>query len=230
MNVEKLIAMCVTTVAVVLAPGAGALAASGAKVAVRIEGAKTTLLGPTTVRTHGGSITRAGTPKGTCPATSAAGALDVATHHKWGGTYDKSFGLEITSILGEKHTFSSGAFWEIFLNNKQAQVGACGLTLHDGDQLVYAASSTKKLEHLIAIKSPTSATAGKPFNVKVQWLNAKGVGKPLAKAHVSIGSESVLTNSRGIVSVKVANPGTVVLHAQRKGYIRAAPVSVRVSS
>jgi hypothetical protein len=32
------------------------------------------------------------------------------------------------------------------------------------------------------------------------------------------------------VSVKVRNPGTVKIHATHKGYVRAAPVSVRVAS
>jgi Domain of unknown function (DUF4430) len=228
MDMKKLIALCGATGAVVIAP-AGALAAHGAKVSVRIEGAKKELLAPTTVQTHSGSITKGGTPKGKCSDTSAAGALDVATHDKWGGKYDKSLGLEITSIFGEKHTFSSPMFWEIFVNNKPAQSGACALKLHNGDQLLYAAASTKGVEDLIALKAPKTATVNKAFNVKVQWLNAKGVGKPLAKATVSIGHKSVTTNSRGIVSVKVGNAGKVVLHASRKGYIRAAPATVTVT-
>ena len=34
----------------------------------------------------GGSITKGGTPKGTCPANSAAGAFNVATGGNWSGT------------------------------------------------------------------------------------------------------------------------------------------------
>lgn len=229
MDVKKLIALCGATGAVVIAPAA-ALAANGAKVTVRIEGANKTLLEPTTVRTHSGSITKGGAPKGACSETSAAGALDIATHDKWGAKYDKSLGLEITSIFGEKHTFSSPLFWEIFVNDKPAQSGACGLKLHNGDQLLYAAASTKGVEDLIALKAPKTATVDKAFKVTVQALNAKGAGKPLAHAKVSIGHKSVTTNSRGIVSVKVGNAGKVVLHGTRQGYIRAAPATVTVSA
>jgi hypothetical protein len=229
MYVKKLIALVAATGTVVIAPTA-ALAVSAPKVTVRIEGAKKTLVAPTTVQTHTGWITTAHTKKGACPATDAAGALDVATHGKWGGVQDKTFGLELTTIFGEKHTFSSPMFWELFLNNKQAQAGICGLKLHNGDSLVFAASTIKKAEDLILIKAPKTATATKPFKVKVLWLNPKGQGKPLAGAKLGIGRQSVTTKANGTVSVRVASPGTVELHATRKGYIRAAPVSVRVSA
>ncbi|HEY2769276.1 MAG TPA: hypothetical protein VGI87_01855 [Solirubrobacteraceae bacterium] len=236
---KKPIALCGATIAVIAPAGAlaaggtpsggGSKSAVGTTVTVRIEGANKTLLEPTMVKTHTGSIIKGGTPKGKCPDTSAAGALDVATHGKWTGKYDKSLGLEITSVFGEKHTFSSPMFWEIFVNNKPAQSGACLLKLHKGDQLLYAAASTKGVEDLIAIKAPKTATVNKPFNIKVLVLNAKGKGTPLSGAKVSIGHKSVTTKANGTVSVKSANAGKVVLHATHKGDIRAAPATVTVT-
>lgn len=228
MDVKKLIALIGATAAVIAAPSVS-LAASGAKVSVRIEGAKKTLLAPTDVTTHSGSITKGGTPKGACPATSAAGALDVATHGKWGGKYDTSLGLAITQILGETHTFSSSMYWEIFVDNKPAQAGACGLKLHKGDQLLFAAQSVKQAEDLIAITAPATATVGKAFTIKVRWLNAKGAGKPLSGAKVSTGKKSATTKADGTLSVKASGAGTFVLKATHKGYIRSAPVTVTVS-
>jgi hypothetical protein len=229
MYVKKLIAVCAAVAAGALLAATLAFAAGGSKVTVRIEGAKRTLLAPHQVQTHGGWITKAGTPRGACPATSGTGALDVATHHRWGGTYDKSIGLEITSILGERHTFSSRYFWEIFIDNRAASVGACGLKLHSGDQLLFAAVPIKgSVEHPIAIKAPKTATAGHAFTVKVVWLNGKHT-RALADATLHLGKQSAKTNAHGLAQVTSQTPGTVVLRATHKGYVRSLPVQVRVS-
>src|SRR4051812_39189617 len=85
----------------VLLPPSLAVAGT-APVTVRVEGLKRELLAPSAVKVHTGSLTRFGAPSGKCPDTSAAGALDAATHHRWKGTWESSFGdYEITSILGE---------------------------------------------------------------------------------------------------------------------------------
>ena len=140
MNVKKLLALSGATVLLVLVPGGAALAA-GTRVTVRVEGAKKTLLFPAVVHTHSGWITRFGAPRGACPATSAQGALDVAVHHRWGGKWTTQFGpeYEITSVLGERHAFSSKYFWEIFVNNVAASAGACEINLHRGQQILFAA-------------------------------------------------------------------------------------------
>ncbi len=254
MDVKKLIAPCAATVAVVLATSAGALAAAGTAVTVRIEGTKKTLLAARAIRTHAGWITTGGTPKGSCPDTSAAGALDVATDHKWGGTYSASIGgLEILSILGERHTFSSPYYWEIFVNNRAASVGACEQALHRGDRLLFAAVSQKTIEYPTAIRAPRHAGVNHPFTVKVVWFNAKGIAKPLKGAQVTVSQHSVTpgevtasqhsgtpgkvtdsgqvvtTSSQGTVRIKSGSPGPLVIRADRPNYIRAAPVLVQVS-
>ena len=70
----------------VLVPSA-ALAASGTPVSVRIEGQSKTLLAAKTVLVRSGSVTKNHAPRGACPAKSAAGALDAATHHRWSGSW-----------------------------------------------------------------------------------------------------------------------------------------------
>src|ERR1700733_462517 len=82
-------------------------AGTGSGVTVRVEGLKHTLLQASVAHTEPGSITKGGTPKGSCPGTSGAGYLDSATHHNWKGTYSSGLGVEITSVLGETHTFSA---------------------------------------------------------------------------------------------------------------------------
>ncbi len=225
---KKLIALCGATLAVAAAAPT-ALAAAGTKVTVRVEGLHRTLLSSKSVKTHGGWITKDGTPKGACPATSATGALDVATHHRWGGTYT-SEGLEILTILGERHPFNPPKdFWEVFVNERPASVGACEQKLRRGERLLFAAVPDSTVEYAVAIRAPRTAAAGHPFAVKVVWWGASGKAKPLAGARVTAAGTTSTTNSQGTVELTAA-AGTLVIHASKKDYIRAAPARVRVSS
>jgi len=232
---NKYLAVCGATVTGVMALllASSALAGSGAPatVTVRIEGLSKQLLASTKVTTHTGSITKDGTPVGRCPATSAAGALDQAAHHNWGGTYDKTYGLEITSILGESHPFTPAKdYWEIFVNNAAAQAGACALTLHSGEQLLFAAvPDSGPTEYPIAITAPPHSTAGHAFTAKVVYYNAKGKAKPLAGATVTVKGHSAKTGSAGTIKLTPGSAGTFVVNATKKGYIRAAPLSLHVT-
>lgn len=229
MHVKKLVALGAASVAVVLAPSV-ALAAAGTKVTVRVEGLSKTLLAPTAVHTHSGWITKDGTPHGSCPDTSAAGALDVATHHNWAGIND-SFGLEVTSIFGETHTFAAKKdFWEIFIDNKPAESGACALRLHRGTKLLFAAVSQTGTAYPLAIRAPRTAKAGHRFNVKVVWFNAKGHAEPLAGAAVSLHGKGVKTKANGIVGITESSPGTIVIRASHPGDVRAVPARVKVTA
>lgn len=229
MHYRQILALCGASFALVLAPPTVALAAGGSRVTVRIEGKTRTLLAPTVVKTHTGSITKAGAPRGACSATSAAGALDTATHHHWVGKFETS-DYFITSILGDTEPGKVN-FWEIFVNNVAAQAGACEINLHRGDQLLFAVvPSTGAFEYPLKLTAPSHALVGHSFNVKVVWFNAKGVPKPLVRARVvGAGGVSATTNGHGIASISEPHAGTVALRASRKGYIRAAPVRVRVS-
>jgi hypothetical protein len=219
------------TFVAVLAMPAAAHAAGAPKVTVRVEGVKKTLLLPTTVQTHSGSITKYGAPKGGCPAQSGQGALDVATHHRWAGKWSTEFGpeYEITSILGETHSFTSKEYWEIFVNNVAASVGACQLHLHAGEKLLFAAVPASGTAYPLALETPTSATTGRTFKVKVVYFNGKGIAKPLSGATVSVAGHSGKTNTHGIVPLTPSHAGTFVLDAAHAGYVRAAPVTVHVS-
>jgi hypothetical protein len=230
MHHRKFLALTGATLAFVLAPSAAALAATGTKVTVRVEGSTRTLLAPTVVQTHTGSITKGGAPAGACPATSAAGALDVATHHDWGGTFFSSFNdYEIKTILGDTEG-GTKSYWGIWVNDVYATTGACEITLHRGDQLLFAVDSVAHHEHPLGLTAPSRTSVGHPFAVKVVWYSDAGVAKPLAGVQVSGAGVSGVTNRRGVLSVSEPHAGTVVLRAHRNGYIRAAPVSVRVTS
>jgi hypothetical protein len=229
MQPKKLVALFGATVAVVLVPAAPTIAAGVKKVTVRIEGRSKTLLASTVVPTHSGWITKGGAPRGACPATSAAGALDVATHHKWSAKFEKSFNdYFIKTILGDTES-GKKSYWGIWVDNRYATTGACEIKLRRGDQLLFAVDSVAHHEHPIAIRAPSHATVGHSFTVKIVWFSDSGVASPLKGARLTVAGKTAVTKARGIVQVKVSNPGKFVLRAERKGYVRPAPVTVRVT-
>jgi hypothetical protein len=231
MQKKMFIALGGALLALTLAGTPVALAGGSAPVTLRIEGLNRTLLTPTDVKTHSGSLTRFGAPSGKCPDASAAGVLDAATHHNWKAKYESSFNdYEITSILGETHAFSSKDFWEIFVNNVAAQTGACEIKLRPGDQVLFAAVPDKGTEYSLVLTAPHTATVGHAFTVKVVYFVKQFVSHPLAGARVEgNGVGAVTTNSRGEARMHSLKSGRLILHATHADYIRSGPVSVSVS-
>ncbi len=233
MSVRSTFALAGASLALAAAPTAVAVASSassatGTTVSVRVEGVTRALLTPTTVHTHSGSITTGGAPAGTCPSTDAAGALDVATHHRWNGTYSSASGLgiEVTQILGETDLYKHGHYWEIFVDNKAAMAGICGLTLHAGEQILFAAVPATGTVYPLSLSGPSRVTAGKAFSLRVSAYNAKGVAKPVAGVRVSGASHA--SNAHGLITVTESRRGTARFTASRTGYIRSAPLAVKV--
>ena len=129
--------------AILLSPAA-ALAAYGTAdagqhgpaVNVRVTTGHKTLLDAADVHAGSGWITKGGTPRGKCPAASAAGALNKATKGHWTGKYYASVqGIFITSILGHKppvHTY-----WGVYVHGQLASKGICQLKLQQGERLLF---------------------------------------------------------------------------------------------
>src|SRR5947209_2606050 len=164
MHRKTLLALLGAILITVAATGAALAASAGPAVTVRVEGVKKTLLQPTSVHARTGWITRFGAPSGQCRARSGAGALDVATRHRWGGTWSSQFAeYEITSVLGETHTFSSKYYWEILVDNKVASTGPCEIKLRQGEQLLFAAvpNSLRTVWYPLALQGPLQAPRGK---------------------------------------------------------------------
>jgi hypothetical protein len=227
---RRTLALSGATIALLIIP-AGALAA-GTTVTVRVEGAKRTLLAPTVVHTHGGSITRFGAPKGACPATKAVGAVQLATKGHWGGSYSGSFGLELVSLFGERYPFSakpSGHYWGFWVNHKFASQGICGQSLKKGDTLLFAPAPNTGNVFPTAIRAPHTGTTTSPFKLRVIYYTIAGKAKPLAHARVSDGKRTAISNAAGYVTVHAGSAGKYRFTATEKGYIRAIPVTVKVS-
>jgi Domain of unknown function (DUF4430) len=131
-----LTAGCCLVVPVALGQGSAQPAPAGPKVVVEVKSQSKTLLKPTKTRGEKGSITKGGTPKGKCPGTTAAGALDAATHGRWTGKYYASVqGIFVTSILGVKP--SGKGYWGFFVNGKASSAGICGAKLAKGQHLLF---------------------------------------------------------------------------------------------
>jgi hypothetical protein len=137
MNGKSVVALVGAIVVAALAASGVALAASsGPSVSVQVKTLTKTLVHASGVHGEKGSITKGKTPKGKCPGSSAAGALDAATHGKWTGKYFASVhGIFITSILGVKP--KSPDFWGVYVNGKAASAGVCALKLHAGEKLLF---------------------------------------------------------------------------------------------
>jgi hypothetical protein len=226
---RNILALSGAILAVLLMPTA-ALAAGTSDVSVRVEGLSRTLLAPTAVNTKSGWITKGGTPKGSCSATTAAGALDLATRHRWTGKWESNYSsLLLTSILGESHTLSSKAYWSIWVDGKYAQSGLCGLKLRRGEQLLFAAVPDSFNGHPLLLSAPAGATAGKSFTVKVSYVAGSGKRKPLGHVHITGGGVSAFTDGQGTATIVDDHAGTLKLAAAKTGYIRAAVARVRVS-
>jgi len=217
MTIRRLLALCAALAALGLI-SAGAALAAGTGVTVRVEGLKRTLLPATVVRPGTGSITKGGTPAGSCPVASGAGALDAATHHKWNGTYDSGLGIEITSILGETHVYSAkGYYWGIWVNGRFATAGICDLKLHTGEQLLFAPAPGSGNVYPLLVSAPKHATVGHAFTVKVTAYGAKGGDKPVSGVSVTGGGR---TNKSGIAHVTEKRSGKITITVSRKGYVR----------
>src|SRR6202044_2084200 len=164
----------------------------------RVEGVSKTLLPAKSVTVPtSGSITKGGTPKGSCPATTAAGAFNVATRGNWSGTYSSGLGIEVTKILGETGIYSKGHYWEFFVNNHAASVGICDQKVSSGDQLLFANVPAKgAAEFPIVISAPAKATAGSSFQVKASYYPTKS-NPPKPLAGVSFTGVKGTTNATG---------------------------------
>jgi hypothetical protein len=226
MKCPSILAVGGAALALAVAPAA---ALAGSKVSVRIEGSSKTLQGAKTITIPSGSITRFGAPAGACPAASAMGALNTATHGKWKGTFSTSFSeFFITSILGETPSSKTG-YWGLWLNNKYATTGACEIKLHAGDQVLFAVDSVKKHEHPLGILAPATATAGKPFTLKVVSYSDKGKATALAGAHVTGGGLHLVSGKAGTVPVADGAAAKLTFTAADTGYIRSAATTVTVT-
>jgi len=227
----------------VLAPSAWA-AGEPSTVSVRVQGLEgATLVPQTQVTTTTVPISAAGN---TCSGTSAGGALYDAVHANWVVKYD-TFGYEIDGIAGlDFPAFSAesppDAYWSFWLNSVPASEGACGVELHQGDDIVFFAQcsaigsdcpSATAPQHFLTLTPPSATVlqAGTPVSVSVASLSTES-GSPEgtlpAGVTVSAGALSVTPNAQGVATLVLPAAGSYTLQAHAPNAVVSDPYSVCV--
>jgi hypothetical protein len=201
------------------------MAAGPATVTVRVEGSAVTLLPPTQVTTTTEPVVKDGNPSHSCPGTSALGALQLATGGNWEGPWESSFAqYEISSIEGESHPFSGGAFWEMWVNHVSSEVGACEAQLETGEEVLFfpeCFGECPAAPNPLGVQAPALAEVGKPVTVIVtSYANPSGAPSPAGDATVMYDGTDALTDSSGHATLTFSKPGRTEVKVTAPGSIR----------
>jgi hypothetical protein len=235
LGAAALIALLAAGSAAASGAGASAPARAGARVTVRVEGAKATLLPAITVSTTNTPVTRDGKRADSCPGASALGALQTATYGNWNGTWSKSYHeYFVTSIEGTDYPSSGVWYWSFWLNDKPESSGACDVTVKSGDSLLffpgcYGKGCPKVAPAVLGVAAPRAVAAGKAFTVTVtQYANANGKAGPARGVTVTGGGATASTNAAGKATLTLRKAGAVTLDVSAPHTIRTeATVVVR---
>ena len=214
--------------ALLSALAAPALAAGPADVSVRVEGAATTLVPRTGVRTDTTAINKDGQAAHTCSGTGAAGALEKATSGDWSGPWFDGLGYSVQTIKGETHAFPAPEYFSLWINHRSASEGVCGTTteLQQGDEVLFFVDRciagppptflcTNPPVLPLGLTTPRSVTPAAPFGVSVVEYAADGTPSPVDGATVTGGDAPATTNAAGSATVTVTASGPFSLRATK---------------
>jgi hypothetical protein len=201
-----------------------------ATVTVRVEGPSSTLLPPTTVTTTAMPVIKDGNAEHSCPGTTAAGALQLATGGSWNGTWFSGFGYSVETIEGLSYPFTQPFFWSFWLDGKPASVGVCGAQLNAGDSILFfpecfseTVGECPPAPNPLAIDGPPTTEEKAPVTFAViSYPNAGGSPGAAKGATVQDPQEhtSAITDAGGHASLTFATPGVHTVQV-------SAPESVR---
>lgn len=228
MNTKKILGgVAIAASAVSLGAAPAALAHTYPKVSVRVEGRSHTLLRNRVVTPNGRRVIRHGH---SCAGNTLLDPFNLAVKGRWSGPYYTGLGFEPTRVLGETDSYSkSGHWYELFINNRAASAGLCGLKITRGQHVLLAAVPDLGTEFPTGITAPKSATAGARFTVHVVLYNAKGKPHALKGATVTGAGVHVTTNAKGYATISTTRTGRRVFTAFKKGEIRSETV-VKIAS
>lgn len=226
MQRKHLAALAAALSVISIASGTPALAGTPANVSVRVEGATSTLLALTNVKT----TTTATPPPGNCSGTTAAGALQLASEGNW------DHAAYIQTILGETHEWTTldPRYWALWVNDKYASEGACTLQLSEGDRVLFLVdratepSYTPTVFPLELSGAPAEITQGESATVTVQKYSTAGVGSAASGVTVKGGEATVTTNASGQAKVTFNALGVAHLRGTKSGFAPTASVAVCV--
>ena len=206
---------------------APAYAVGPADVNVRVEGATTTLVPRTAVRTDTTTINKDGMAAHTCSGTGAAGALEKATGGDWSGPWFDGLGYSVQTIKGESHVFPAPEYFALWINYKSATEGVCGTTteLQQGDDVLFFVDRcvsdpvtflcTNPPVLPLRLSTPRTVTLGATFGVNVVEYAANGTPSPVDGATITGGDAPATTNAAGNANVTVTAAGPFSLRATK---------------
>jgi hypothetical protein len=208
-----------------------ALASGPAAVTVRVEGATETLVAPTVVTTTTTPVIKDENPAHSCPGTSAAGALQLATSGNWNGAWFSGLDYSVEMIEGESHLFEPGVpanyFWSFWLDNKASSAGICLVELTQGESILFfpecfsESGACPTAPNPLGIVAPSSVQTGSRFTVQItSYDHATGSPSPAVEAIVSGGGVSAKTDSTGRAALSFSSAGIVTLHASAENSVR----------
>lgn len=222
MFVSRRISVALGVACLLLLTAASASLASGpATVTVRVEGLNETKLPAIQVITSTAPVVNG--KEGSCLGTSVLGALQVATGGDWSGKwYGAELGYEVATIEGESHAFTSGYFWELWIDHVASEKGVCAAEAEPGQQLLFAPCPESVAEcPTLGIEAPASANVGEAVPVTVTRYNAKGEPFPAVGATVTGAGATTSTQSGGHATVSFSGAGSYTLTASANENVRA---------
>lgn len=213
--------------------------AGPAKVSVRVEGQKKTLVPQRSLTTTKRTFSKDGVAAHSCSGTSAGGALQQATHGAFKAKYSDGLGYFISSIEGEAHP-GSPDYWSLWVNHKQAPAGACATELKSGDQVlflvdrcVYDAKTmacSNKPYLPLGLRVAHRAKAGHVVTAKVVVYSASGKATAERGATIYAGKRALgKTDATGHVKFTVKKKASLVLVAEKKGAVKSEPEALKVT-
>ncbi len=220
-RISRRSALLVVALVCLLVPPSAIAADAPATVTVRVEGLSETKVPPTLVTTTTTPVVKDGNEADSCPGTSAAGALQLATAGNWSGTwFGNEVGYSVETIGGESHLFESSSkanyFWSFWVNDVfQTKYGVCGVEMAPGDQVLLfvecEGSECPPNPTPLEIEAPATVNVGEATTVTVKQYNATGEASPAVGANIIGGGAGASTDSQGHATLKFFDVGTDTL-------------------
>jgi hypothetical protein len=214
------------TVATALLTSRASAGAAAASVTVRVEGSKATLVPATRVVPAAAKVTKNGVAADSCAGTSAAGALQLATHGDWTGTWSASYkSYFLTGIEGLTFPSTGAEYWAFWVNDAPSAAGICSYDPKPGDSLLFFpdcyGKKCPKSAGVLGVKAASVAVLGRPFTVVVTaYSDAKGTPSKAVGASVSAGGASARTTAAGIATLRFTHAGEVTVKVSAANAIR----------
>lgn len=211
--------------------------ASADSVTVRVEGRSSTLVPRTTVTLPSDPVAPTAAPAGaTCPGNTVLGAVDVASGHAWGGTWDSANDVwSLDTIKGASAKLADGRKWLVILNGNLVNDAPCTRTLQNNDSVsLYPACLGSTTSNcftggLLDMQMPSVMGPGAPINIQVRetkvTLDALGNGSsqqgPSLGATVIGPDGSATTDSRygtGLANLTITEKGPATITATKVNF------------